>query len=72
MTTTTWHITPDAAMQERVQELAKQEMRPAANMVRVLISEALFSRQLAESKQSLSSDHAALVNAIRGTERGST
>jgi hypothetical protein len=67
---TTWHITPDTAMHERVQELAKREMRPMANMVKVLIAEAMFSRQIAEGKKSArSADHAALVRAIRGEQQ---
>jgi hypothetical protein len=49
----TWHINPDADMRERVQELAKREMRPMTNMAMVLISEALFARQLAEGKSRL-------------------
>ena len=64
---TTWHISPDAAMQERVQELAKAEMRPVANMVQVLISEAMFARQLADGKRSArGAEHDSLVAAIRG------
>jgi hypothetical protein len=32
-------------MHAQVQELAKREMRPTANMVKVLIAEAMFSRR---------------------------
>jgi CopG antitoxin of type II toxin-antitoxin system len=57
----TWHINPDADMRERVQELAKREMRPMTNMAMVLISEALLARQIAESKNHL-------VSMIRGEQ----
>jgi hypothetical protein len=65
---TTWRIAPDAATHERVQELARREMRPVASMLRVLVSEALFARQLAEGKASWN-DHENLVSAIRGTSK---
>jgi hypothetical protein len=61
--TTVWRIAPDSPMHERVQELAKREMRPVANMLKVLVGEALFARQLAEGK---AAKHADLVSAIRG------
>jgi hypothetical protein len=43
-----WRIAPDRDIHTRVQELAKQEMRSTANMLKILVSEALFARQLAE------------------------
>jgi hypothetical protein len=61
---TTWHISPDTALRERVADLAKREMRAEANMVRVLIAEAVFARQLAEGKSRL-------VATIRGDEQKS-
>jgi hypothetical protein len=60
--TTVWRIVPDAAVHERVQELAKKELRPVANMLKVLVGEALFARQLAEGKSRL-------VSAIRGDQQ---
>jgi hypothetical protein len=62
---TTWHITPDPAMHERVQEIAKREMRSVANMARVLIAAAMFSRQLTEGKQARNNS---LVATIRGEQ----
>jgi hypothetical protein len=65
--TTVWRVAPEAAEAERVEELARKEYRPVANMVKVLLHEALFARQLAEGKQSArGTDHAALVRPIRG------
>jgi hypothetical protein len=58
----TWHLNPDADMRERVLELAKREMRPMTNMAMVLISEALFARQIAEGKSRL-------VSVIRGDQQ---
>jgi hypothetical protein len=52
----TRHINPDDELRDRVKDLAKREMRAETNMVRVLISEAVFARQLT----------ARLVAAIRG------
>jgi hypothetical protein len=60
--TTVWRIKPEAAIASRVQDLAAKEMRPVANMLRVLVGEALFARQMAESKRNL-------VDAIRGEPR---
>jgi hypothetical protein len=66
--TTVWRIAPDAATHERVEELAKKEMRPVANMLKVLVGEALFARQLAEGKLPArhNREHTDLVAAIRG------
>ena len=62
---TTWRIAPDREIHERVQELAKKEMRPVANQLKVLVSEALFARQIAEGK-ALRTEHKHPVSAIRG------
>jgi hypothetical protein len=64
---TIWRVAPEAADAERVEELARKEFRPVANMVKVLIHEALFARQLAEGKAArCDREHADLVSAIRG------
>jgi hypothetical protein len=63
---TIWRVAPDAADDARVEELAQKEFRPVANMVKVLIHEALFARQLAEGKAARRDrEHADLVAAIR-------
>jgi hypothetical protein len=62
--TIVWRIAPDRDIHTRVQELARKETRPVANMLKVLVSEALFARQLAEGKSRL-------VATIRGDEEKS-
>jgi hypothetical protein len=65
--TIVWRIAPDRDIHTRVQELARKEMRPVANMLKVLVSEALFARQLTEGKAAKHNrEHADLVSAIRG------
>lgn len=62
-----WRVAADASVHERVQELARRETRSIANMIKVLITEALFARQLAEGKAARRDrEHADLVSAIRG------
>jgi hypothetical protein len=61
--TTVWRIAPDGRIHEQVEELARKEMRPVANMLKVLVNEALFARQLAEGKKA---SHDNLVRTIRG------
>jgi hypothetical protein len=64
-----WRIAPDRDIHTRVQELAKQEMRSTANMLKILVSEALFARQLAEGKQrARDAERGALIATIRGEQ----
>jgi hypothetical protein len=72
--TIVWRIAPDRNIHERVQEIAKKEMRSVSNTLKALVSEALFARQLAEGKQpaTRNSDHAVLVAAIRGRDAEAT
>jgi hypothetical protein len=68
--TIVWRVAPEAADAERVEELARKEFRPIANMVKVLVREALFARQLAEGKQANdTTKRTNLVAAIRGEPR---
>jgi hypothetical protein len=64
---TVWRIAPDQATHARVVEQAKREIRPVANMLLVLVREALFQRQLAEGKTARP-EQASLIATIRGGE----
>ena len=69
--TMVWRIAPEPATHARIQELAKKEMRPVANMLKVLVNEALFARQLAQGKAART-DQAGLVATIRGAPNAVT
>jgi hypothetical protein len=63
--TTVWRIAPDAGTAAQVEALAKKEFRPVANMLKVLVHEALWARQFADGK---SQRDTRLTNMIRGHE----
>jgi hypothetical protein len=66
--TTVWRVAADPAIHESVRELAQKETRSVSNMLKVLLGEALFARQIAQSKHN-AANHNNLVAAIRGRQQ---